>query len=349
MNRRAANSVEVETLAQAQSANEPSARVPAADRKSGSSRRSPSDEGHAGRPEDPRRVRAAVGAARPDHGVAPSPPGRSCRVCGFEGSRDGVGEALGQAFEQRIRRRVLREDARVRSPEPRRERLGHGLDRRHHPDPGRTAAAGPEPGQAHHRQIRVQVCGIAVDTGRDDHAHVARVSTDRVEVVRTLLQVEFLDLDRRGVRILQRGGLERQPHGLQRRERVLVGVGDGQVPDERDLDHRGGRHRSAGRCRRRRLAGREQRREDHRGRQCSDRRGLPSRTGRRYLRPRSPQPVGGDERHPRYEVNRLLSCRVPQRRRVDLRSGRGDGTGRHGGLKSHCARARAGSNPAPGT
>src|SRR5262245_30736541 len=37
---------------------------------------------------------------------------------------------------------------------------------------------------------------------------------------------------------------------------------------------------------------------------------------------------------------------VPHRR---LRRGRGDGTGRHDGLKSHCAYARAGSNPAPGT
>ena len=34
---------------------------------------------------------------------------------------------------------------------------------------------------------------------------------------------------------------------------------------------------------------------------------------------------------------------------VDLPRRRGDGTGRHDGLKSHCAKARAGSNPAPGT
>ena len=261
MNRRAARSVDVETFAQAQSANAPSAAVPAVDRKSGSSSRSPPTNATSCCSERPCRLRTRVRTPGPDHHVAPRLARDLGRGRGVDRASRRAREGLGQQPEQRVGRGILGQDAGARTTEPPGQRVGDRRERRHHPDERSPPVAGPQTRQAEDRQVGVELGVVAVHARGHDHAHVARIGVDRPELGRVLREVELLELDRRGGGVLQRRRLEREADRLQRGQRMLVGVGNAQVTHERDLDHRRGRRRSGRRivgCRR--LARGEQRR-----------------------------------------------------------------------------------------
>jgi len=98
-----------------------------------------------------------------------------------------------------------------------------------------TAVSGAQTRQADDGQVGVQLDVVAVHPRAHDHAHVARIGVDRLEVGGVLREIELLELDRHGARVLERRGFNfeiavfRNTRGNRAVHSIRVNIADDRV------------------------------------------------------------------------------------------------------------------------